>query len=118
MPKHRYDDDSIVPRPTPEADDALGARQAARLREEYGLAEPIPHRTIYEPGDIIPDSASTVPNVEIIPGLRAHFYEQGIAFGLVGPPDERFAVLIPYAKARELMLRAAKEQNSRGKEEV
>lgn len=65
---------------------------------------------VYEPSSLPPDDHDTVPNMEIVPGLRIHLHIGGVSFALVDPHDERFAVLVPYAKAREIMLQVARNQ--------
>ena len=66
-------------------------------------------KSIYEPQDaaLLEDESGVIPNIEIIDGLRLHFYADGITFGLIDPRDHRFAAVIPYSKARQLIEQAA-----------
>lgn len=73
--------------------------------------------TIIEPADgTIPDTQEIVPNIDLLDGrLRLHFYPQGLTFGLVDPQDTRFAIMLTYGQARDMMLKAARIE-ARGKE--
>lgn len=68
-------------------------------------------KRIYEPQDIeeLPES-DIEPHVDIVDGVRIHFHKDGVSFGMVSPVNERFAAMLSFEQAREIMIKRARQQ--------